>query len=267
MIYYIIKGDDGFKFHDILKKKIQHHRIIFIDNYQDISDNKGNYKIIPITINDIISYHKHEYYIFSKNDHINIRRANNKSVFTEYMIQNYPENYPKCYYYNNETNIYTDALLNNNMKKIIKPNIGFGGTNCKIIYDIPPLLNNKVVITKYHEHNIYYVGHFLVKEGIIIKHIYFQSEEFNDPDYIKKGSIIKYNTLSNNKLQKLCHKNIFIDIFRNMNYSGFACSDFIIEQGKIIIFEINPRIGGSLINSKSEIINDFFGCLVRYYNT
>lgn len=39
-------------------------------------------------------------------------------------------------------------------------------------------------------------------------------------------------------------------IFDNLKYSGFACIDFTIKNENIIIFEINPRPGGSLIYNK-----------------
>jgi predicted ATP-grasp superfamily ATP-dependent carboligase len=39
-------------------------------------------------------------------------------------------------------------------------------------------------------------------------------------------------------------------IFDNLKYSGFACIDFTIKNSNIIIFEINPRPGGSLIYNK-----------------
>jgi len=46
-----------------------------------------------------------------------------------------------------------------------------------------------------------------------------------------------------------------------LEYNGFACADFIVENGEIIIFEINPRIGGSLIQNR-EKLNEFLDILL-----
>ena len=46
---------------------------------------------------------------------------------------------------------------------------------------------------------------------------------------------------------------IFSCIFNDLNYSGFACADFTIHNNKIIIFEINPRPGGSLIHNEKYL--------------
>ena len=44
---------------------------------------------------------------------------------------------------------------------------------------------------------------------------------------------------------------IFKDIFKMLNYSGFACVDFTIVNEIPYIFEINPRPGGSLIRNET----------------
>ena len=171
----------------------------------------------------------------------NIDILENKSKFCKYMINNFNKNIPKTYYYNfdNETYI-SDSFINNKNEKLIqKDNYGNSSTNIKIVYDIEINLKNHI-IQKYIEHKAYYVGHFLVLNCIILNKIYFYSTNKN-----VNGSI-------------------FNKIFKNLDYSGFACSDFIINSNKILIFEINPRIGGSLIHNKEYFIK-FLNKLYNLY--
>ena len=130
--------------------------------------------------------------------------------------------------------------------RAIKPNKGSGGANIKIINNIDyNNLPKNSTITKYIEHDIYYVGHFLILNGKIIDKVYFYNTN-NDKNLIKKGKIIDYKVTEELSLDD----SIFDMIFDNLKYSGFACIDFTIKNSNIIIFEINPRPGGSLIYNK-----------------
>lgn len=64
--------------------------------------------------------------------------------------------------------------------------------------------------------------------------------------------------------QNMQNDNIFNKIFKKLDYSGFACANFIINSNKILIFEINPRIGGSLIHNK-EYFMKFLNKLYNLY--
>ena len=124
-----------------------------------------------------------------------------------------------------------------------------------ILYEKENLPNR--VISKYIDHTVYYVGHFIVKNGQIIKKIYFRTHN-NDPLLIKCGAITDFDILNN---LGLYNDDIYSNIFTKLNYSGFACADFTIIDNNIIIFEINSRIGGSLF-THSSIAYDFFKVLI-----
>jgi predicted ATP-grasp superfamily ATP-dependent carboligase len=78
----------------------------------------------------------------------------------------------------------------------------------------------------------------------------------NNKNLIKKGGITNYTVLDD------INYNTFENIFNHLQYTGFASSDFIIKDNKIIIFEINPRLGGSLVHNKL-FINKFINILVK----
>ncbi|MCF6170327.1 MAG: hypothetical protein L3J66_05040 [Bacteroidales bacterium] len=58
-------------------------------------------------------------------------------------------------------------------------------------------------------------------------------------------------------------KNSFVDIFTQilsrLNYEGVGCIDYKVKDGKPLIFEINPRVGGSLPLD----VNRFLGCYLK----
>jgi predicted ATP-grasp superfamily ATP-dependent carboligase len=83
----------------------------------------------------------------------------------------------------------------------------------------------------------------------------------NDPNYIHKGAVKKYTILDNDNYEPF---KIFEKIFKKINYTGFACSDFIVEDNNLLIFEINPRMGGSMRKNKF-ILNSFFDVLVNNF--
>jgi hypothetical protein len=143
-------------------------------------------------------------------------------------------------------------------KKIQKANNSVSGKNIKIIYNIDLNIKN-IIVSKYHQHSIFYVGHYLVKNGNIIEYIYL-SQENKDPNYIHKGAVKRYKILD----EYFPELNIFSKIFKKINYTGFACSDFIIENNNVLIFEINPRMGGSMRKDKN-ILNIFWNSLVNNF--
>jgi predicted ATP-grasp superfamily ATP-dependent carboligase len=230
------------------------------------------YKIMPICVNDYIKFNDYSNNIF-KNNLENIHILNNKSKFCKYMLSKWRDNIPFTYYYNFDKEIYINDSIILYPKMIQKVNTECGGNGISIIditnildknitilyilYNVPCIKTNQI-IQKYIQHEVYYVGHFLVLNGIIYNKIYFASNNNKNDIFIKKGSITNYDIQENISIDD----SIFGEIFNDLNYSGFACSDFIIENNKIIIFEINPRPGGSLIGNK-KYLNNFLDKLLQ----
>jgi predicted ATP-grasp superfamily ATP-dependent carboligase len=44
----------------------------------------------------------------------------------------------------------------------------------------------------------------------------------------------------------------FEKIFTKLKYTGFACIDFKMINSKIKIFEINPRLGGTIVHDPED---------------
>ena len=207
----------------------------------DINDYiSDEFKIIPICVNDYIKYNNFKNNIF-KNELKNIEILNNKSKFGKFMLKSFPNNIPIIYYYNFENETYKNNIILST-KMIQKPNENFGSNGIKIINKLENNIKNHI-IQKYIDHTENFVGHFIILNGIIHQKIYFYAQSMNK---ILRGTICNYKITKNLKISD----KIFEKIFNNLNYSGFACIDFIINNKNIILFEINPRPGGSLIKNK-----------------
>jgi carbamoylphosphate synthase large subunit len=241
---------------------VNNDKFICITNSDVKKYNNSNYKLMPIWVDDYIKYNHLEYNIF-KNNLENIDIFENKSKFGKYMIKYFPDNIPRTYYYNFDNESYNNYNIPVSKKYIVKPNKSYAGIGIKIIKHSEPnefrikyIMNNKLVskninnikdhvIQEYIDHVEYYTGHFIVLNGVIHDKIYFCSNDKN-VDEIKKGQCTNYQIIEKLKIDDSIFDKIYIDL----SFSGFTSIDFIINNNKIIIFEINPRLGGSLIHDE-----------------
>jgi len=220
-----------------------------INNDVNNNKNENKYTILAMSVNDFETYKDLDYSLF-KNDKNNVNILDNKSLFGIYMNNSSKQKYIPpiyCYNYKNKTTILNSD--DNECDVIVKPNIGYGGIgtfvtkSTKINYEL-----KNCITMKYIPHTVLYSGHFLVMNGNILKKIYFYTQVKASNGVIYKGRIINYDELSSLSIDD----SIFDDIFKDLKYSGFACVDFTIVDSNIYIFEINPRIGGSLVFNKSQ---------------
>jgi len=258
--YYILEDEIGFNHTFYIQTNIQDLPIHIVKKYEDI-DFSNNFKIVPITVMDILKYNKNVNNVFFRTNSLNIVLFDNKSVFTEFMMNNFINNIPYCYYYNYDNFSYISNNIDEE-QKIQKPNSDYSGKGIIITNHVNSHLKN-IVVSKYHEHSFYYVGHFLVKNGKILKQIVFKSSQNNDKKFIKRGNITDFTIFE--KITDICNDTIFENIFSKLKYTGFACSDFIIENDKIIIFEINPRLGGSITRTVKPL-NDLFKVIIDNFS-
>uniref|UniRef100_A0A6C0E0T9 ATP-grasp domain-containing protein n=1 Tax=viral metagenome TaxID=1070528 RepID=A0A6C0E0T9_9ZZZZ len=209
----------------------------------DIND----YYILCMKLQDYKTYYNYPTNIFN-NTPIIIELLNNKTLFYKYMMQKFINHIPEVYYYNNGTDTYKTHLshISKNTKMILKPNLGCNGGGIKIIKSLVMLDDNDMQnasVTQYIDHTEHYVGQFLVMNGQIIHKVYFKAN--NDTNHIKVGEIHHYTT--QNVLD--FDDSVYDNVFKHLNYSGFAHSDFINVNNTLIMFEINPWIGSCLVRN------------------
>jgi len=148
---------------------------------------------------------------------------------------------------------------NQNIKKVLKnpsyPCIfklskGFGGNGSFVIKTDQELEKVKsssdYVIQEYITSPDEYGGNFYVENGIIKFFVYYKMT--NHKQYhIQRGKLEKYIRITDNNWN-----DTFSEIFKQINYTGFACANFKLIDGKPVIFEINPRLGGTIVCTNEE---------------
>jgi len=169
----------------------------------------------------------------------NIKMFSCKKKFASYVKHNNLEQYtPKVYESFDEIN--TD----NNGMYIIKPYNLSNGEKMKItkIVEKSDFENN--IVQEYIENIIEYTTYAVSKNGKIIKHITYGCN-FGSPCHIKRHPV---NTTNMSRVD-LDDKYItqLESFLHNCGYTGISNTDFIICDGKIKVFEINPRLGGGLV--------------------
>lgn len=225
-----------------------------------------NYKIIMLDLKDRKLFNHNDRSIFKMNIQ-NIETLDNKCLFAKFMMENFPGNIPRTISIKTDCIDYVDCTncTENSKKSMIRKNaIGASGFKTIILQKLSDCDRiTDTVVSEYIPHKEYYVGHFLFYKGIFIKQIYFRSTitpmQSKETNFIKRGPVKLYNVIEADEMP--CDLSIFEDIFKKLDYSGFACSDFIIVDGNVIIFEINPRPGGSLIANK-KYCHEFFQAII-----
>ena len=202
----------------------------------------------------------------------------NKAKFACYMMKHFPDNIPVTYYYRDSNNSYSNWPDHLDAQCIIKPIRGHGAigvqvVNVKEAKDETGQHRHRrrghghghglghVVISEFVPHHSYWVGHFLTIRGTIIYRIYFTSESKGN---IKRGKIVNYQIHRGPDLP--FNEEIFYQMFKSTRYSGITCSDFTVRNGKPLLFEVNPRPGGSLMHDK-PILNELLQALLDWHKT
>lgn len=188
----------------------------------------------------------------------------NKCLFAEFMMKNFITLIPKTIYIRRNGLEYLDKQYletNPGIKMIIKPDQGVAGQDIDVSYTLPTTTDTNIVVSEYIKHEELYAGHLLVDHGKIIEQIYFK--EHVGYDCIKRGRVTEYCTMTDKQMD--CDCGVFEKVMKKLHYSGFVCIDFVIVDHKPIIFEINPRPGGSLIYDADQSLI-FFQKIATVYD-
>lgn len=233
-----------------IKNYLDNRNIKFIQLYQNIKLNKNNYIVLVLHLDLIKKF-------LSNNDRNVINICNKKDLFSQTIIDyGYIDFIPKTYF--PENTIYPC---------VVKPINGWSGINVKILKSQQEYVDyfnqnkntkwKKYIIQELIEHDKIYSGHFLCKNGLILlSTIYFRSIDKNT---IFKGKITDYTKCN---LDKINNNIIFVEILKKLQYNGFACFDFCYDNfNKLKIFELNPRIGGSLVHDDNDFPK-FLDCAI-----
>jgi predicted ATP-grasp superfamily ATP-dependent carboligase len=210
--------------------------------------------IIPITyeqmqfvIDNYAQLKEYVPHIICSFNYESIDCLNNKVKFYDFMLVNGLSNHIPQRYNNIDIPI--------KLPCVVKKCISAGGQGSFICYNLADAKNWIVdpdyIVQECINGNVEYCGNFYVKDGTIIKSIYYYTKRKTSV-YIQMGKM--KNKIKNTDSMLSANLDIlFGQIFKLLNYNGFACGDFKMVGDIVKIFEINPRLGGSLVYDKDDL--------------
>ena len=249
-----------------LLNKLTNHKIIHIDISRLLDKSFGNLLhpnssekriLIVLLYSDVELLSKNNnfnklrpyfHYILIPN-YNTVRLLDNHHSFSSFMMKhNMNDLIPKIY------NPHQESLITGGYSIqypcVLKQNSNsYGGNSTYVINDYIDLKQKKDksiswIIKELIIDKTEYVTHILAINGKIINSITYGTI-FKTDHHIKHGA-------SDTHIRD-DHGYFFSDIIRLLNYTGFACVDYKMKDGKPKIFEINPRPGGSLIAETKDI--------------
>lgn len=172
----------------------------------------------------------------------------NKATFHQYIIDNKLEDLVPIQYTVNDINF----------PAIIKPIYGTSGEHVHYLKsvddlnrdDIVQLINDhQYVIQEFIESEYFYTAHLLFDKGNLMMGLIYGSNK-TDTTQILKGAIKNYTTRAIIDYEK----EQFEKMIKPSEYCGMCNVDFAYDShNKIKVFEVNPRVGGSLYNGSKNI--------------
>ncbi|VBB17918.1 ATP-grasp domain protein [Yasminevirus sp. GU-2018] len=240
--------------------------LTYVKKLEDVNCDSAT-ALIVLNPKQYINSSYREALILNSNNDV-ITTLSNKCLFAKFMMENFADFVPKTIHINLPNYSYVDSDYlsdrknGKSRKMIVKPARGAGGRGISIVHEIPNTKDH-IVVSDYVEHTEHYAGHMIINRGKILKQIYFRENTDGTSEFIKRGRTLNYVELETHDMINELNVNlsIFENIFKHLDYSGFVCIDFIIKDRKPIIFEINPRPGGSLIHNERRCL-EFFKTII-----
>jgi predicted ATP-grasp superfamily ATP-dependent carboligase len=230
-------------FYDFIKKiKLFDTIPALVDYLNGEGSNNVNY-ILPLLEESMLELHENNIYAMMPKWDI-VCLFQNKQLFNNYVNNNNLVRYIPI--------TYTEP---SNSKELVIVKPPCGGNSCGVYLNMLNKVETNIwythVIQEYVHGDKEYAGYFAVNKGKII-HSFAYSRYYGNRIYIKGDS--QDNTTQTKIEIDRKYLDIFEHFFTPVKFTGTCCVDFKIDDGNLKIFEINPRIGGSL--SYPENIKD-----------
>lgn len=228
--------------------------VINVHNVNDLDKRHPSFKyvVIPLMESHMIELHNHNISaLMPKLEDIKIFSC--KKLFSTYVKNNNLEQYtPKIYNLNDD--------VPNDMLYIIKPYSENNGQGMKIKNNICADDFENQIVQEYINNTLEYTSYIVSKNGVIKKCITY-AYSFDDEQHIK---IFPINTT---KMLKYDLEDKYIKILELFllpcEYTGMCNINFIIHEGQVKVFEINPRLGGGLMKSDKHDLADILAELIK----
>uniref|UniRef100_A0A6C0LDU4 ATP-grasp domain-containing protein n=1 Tax=viral metagenome TaxID=1070528 RepID=A0A6C0LDU4_9ZZZZ len=184
-----------------------------------------------------------------------------KKKFAEYAIKNKLSQYiPRIYSKEDDRS--------SNILTIVKPNIGAYSYQVykKRLGEVQDWEFTENVVQEYIKDPIEYAGYFVAYNGNITHSFAYMGDHGNG-EYIKcEGGIFDASPKIRVTLnKKIVHE---LELFLKPTlFTGICCFDFKIKDRNLKVFEINPRLGGSLtLEENAKDLTDIVRKLIEIYD-
>jgi len=229
-----------------------------IDDLQNYLNKEGqNFKnyILPVRVEDIIELNDANINSLFKIETTHLLELDNKKLFSKFVEKyNLKKFVPKYY---TETSKEKDLV-------VLKPHIsGFSdGIYKKKLCEVTPRELQKYVVQKYIFNSKEYAGYFVSYNGKITYSFAFE-RDFGNGEYIKLHDPCLHEKMVQVDNDTIKSLEKFLQPYK---YTGASCFDYKIVDGKISVFEVNPRLGGSLSHGIYKELSEIIRELVKIYD-
>lgn len=141
---------------------------------------------------------------------------------------------------------------------LLKKRIDSWGMHTRIIHDEGPVAFDPdcYFTQELVPGSIEYVTHILAKRGTIAFHQSF-AYTFAQDRYVKSMACSPQATHRTHTE----HLPLFQSIVADLAFTGFCCFNFKVVNGVVKIFELNPRMGASLVDAIRPAMHAYIACL------
>ena len=207
---------------------------------QDVCKNYNKTVLIPLSVEDNFNHPKGCLTLVSSKE--TLHTFNNKDLFYKFLEQNdLQEYFPKTLNITSPTPEFPFIMKRLDL---------YGGVGIALIWDQQRYewaLNNhrfkdqRYLVQEYVEGDVEYVTQVMCKDGEVLWNVTFEGSVPKDGK-VNMGPFANMNIVTMEP-EVLA---VFRKIFKLANYSGPANVNFKLRDGKPVIFESNPRFGGSM---------------------
>jgi predicted ATP-grasp superfamily ATP-dependent carboligase len=229
-----------------------------IDDLRNYLNKEGqNFKnyILPVRVEDIIKLNNANINSLFKIETTHLLELDNKKLFSKFVEKyNLKKFVPKYY---------TETSKGKKLV-VLKPHkSGFSsGIYKKKLCEVTTQEFQNYVVQKYIFNSKEYAGYFVSHNGKITYSFAFE-RDFGNGEYIKihdpclHEKIVQVDNDTIKSVEKF---------LRPYKYTGASCFDYKIVDGKISVFEVNPRLGGSLSHGIYKELSEIVRELVKIYD-
>jgi len=184
------------------------------------------------------------------------RILDHKGEFTMFMInRGYAQYVPICYSVDYDSiRVTNDLSPNDDDILVVKPVQGRNGQGIKMINGTDNYhAYTDCIVSAYINGSVEYIATIFCLHGRIMCSKYVCGY-FPEEPYIKQRAVEGCQTV-NDSLCEQCNQ-CFQLIIKDLDYSGIICANFKLCNEGLKIFEINPRMGSTMIGHH-ELFNEF----------